>query len=191
LILRQPCGTRGFCYVIGMKEKSAERTRPAKSQRLLQRLAATPDQLFNGRFRQQFGALCFRRQPDTDAIEVLVITSRDSGRWVIPKGWPMKGRKPQEAAAIEAWEEAGVRGDVRKKPVGRFTYLKELDNGDVAPCIVDVFEIAVTEILTDFKEHGQRQLHWVSPDEAARRVREVELKSMLVAFKPHEKKKRR
>jgi 8-oxo-dGTP pyrophosphatase MutT (NUDIX family) len=174
-----------------MKEKRAERTsKPAKSQRLLQRLAATPDQLFNGRFRQQFGALCFRRQPATDAIEILVITSRDSGRWVIPKGWSMKGRKPQEAAAIEAWEEAGVRGDVRKKPVGRYTYLKELDIGDVAPCIVDVFEIAVVEISTDFKEHGQRRLDWVSPDEAARRVREVELKSILVAFKPHDKKRR-
>ncbi len=61
----------------------------------------------------------------------------------------------------------------------------------MATCIVDVFEIAVTEIRADFKEHGQRQLHWVSPDEAARRVREVELKSMLVAFKPHDKKKRR
>ena len=56
-----------------------------------------------------------------------MIISRDSGRWGIPKGWPMKGRKPHEAAAIEAWEEAGVRGGVRKKPVGRFTYLKELE----------------------------------------------------------------
>lgn len=175
-----------------MKEKRAEKgMKPVKSQRLLQRLAARPDQLFNGKFRQQFGALCFRRDPKTRAIEVLLITSRDSGRWVIPKGWPMKGRKPHEAAAIEAWEEAGVRGNVRKKPVGRYTYLKELDNGDVAPCIVDLFEIAVSEIRADFKEHGQRQLDWVSPDEAARRVREVELKSMLVAFKPHSRKKPR
>ncbi|MDR6820874.1 8-oxo-dGTP pyrophosphatase MutT (NUDIX family) [Neorhizobium sp. 2083] len=174
-----------------MKDKHAARPKkPTKSQRLLQRLAATPDQLFNGKFRQQFDALCIRRQPATDAIEILVITSRDSGRWVIPKGWPMKGRKPHAAAAIEAWEEAGVRGDVRKKPVGRYTYLKELDNGDVAPCIVDVFEIAVTEIRENFKEHGQRQRHWVSPDEAARRVREVELKSILVAFKPHDKNRR-
>src|SRR3954464_12119210 len=104
---------------------------------------------------KQFAALPWRIG-DGGIRQVMLITSRDSGRWVIPKGWPMKGRKPHEAAAIEAWEEAGGRGGVRKKPVGRFTYLKELDNGDAAPCIVDVFEIAVTEILTDFKEHGQR-----------------------------------
>ena len=102
----------------------------------------------------------------------------------------MKGRKPYQAAAIEAWEEAGVRGKVRKKPVGRYTYLKELEDGDVAPCIVDVFEISVTEICKDFKEQGQRELHWVTPDEAARLVREVELKSMLIAFKPHGSDKR-
>jgi 8-oxo-dGTP pyrophosphatase MutT (NUDIX family) len=155
----------------------------------LQRLAANPDNLFDGSFRQQYGALCVRRGATTDATEILVITSRDSSRWVIPKGWPMKGRKPHKAAAIEAWEEAGVRGEVHKKPVGRYTYLKELDNGDMVPCVVDVFKIAVTEIRVDFKEKGQRLLNWVSPDEAARRVREVELKSMLVTFKPQIKKK--
>ncbi len=67
---------------------------------------------------------------------------------------------------------------------GRYTYLKELDNGDVVPCIVDLFEIEVTDIKTEFKERGQRISDWVSPDEAARRVREIELKSLLVNFKP-------
>ncbi|SCB58116.1 hypothetical protein GA0061105_10440 [Rhizobium aethiopicum] len=100
----------------------------------------------------------------------------------------MKGKKPFEAAAIEAWEEAGVRGTVRKKPVGCYTYLKELDDGDVAPCIVDVFQIEITEISNDFKEQGQRILEWVSPDEAARRVREVELKSLLVEFEARGRK---
>lgn len=99
-------------------------------------------------------------------------------------------KKPFEAAAIEAWEEAGVRGVVKKKPVGRYTYLKELDNGDVAPCIVDMFQIEVTEISGDFKERGQRILEWVSPDEAARRVREIELKSLLVQFEARGRKKR-
>lgn len=160
----------------------------AKAQRLLQKLAETPRKLFNGNFRQQLGALCFRRHPDTNALEILLITSRDSGRWVIPKGWPMKGRKPYKAAAIEAWEEAGVRGEIRKDPVGRYTYLKELDNGDVAPCIVDVYELKVTEVSVAFKELGQRQLDWVSFDEAARRVRELELKSIINGFKPREKK---
>jgi len=69
-----------------MKSKRAEKAeKPAKSQRLLQRLAANPDNLFDGMFRQQYGALCFRRSPTIDATEILVITSRDSGRWVIRK----------------------------------------------------------------------------------------------------------
>lgn len=102
----------------------------------------------------------------------------------------MKGKKPFEAAAIEAWEEAGVRGTVRKKPVGRYTYLKDLDDGDVAPCIVDLFQVEVVEISNDFKEQGQRILEWVSPDEAARRVREIELKSLLVEFEVRPRRKR-
>lgn len=102
----------------------------------------------------------------------------------------MKGKKPFEAAATEAWEEAGVSGVAKKKPVGHYTYLKELDDGNVAPCIVDVFQIEVTEVRNGFKEQGQRVLEWVSPDEAARRVREIELKSLLVEFKPQGRKKR-
>lgn len=75
----------------------------------------------------------------------------------------MKGKKPYEAAAVEAWEEAGVRGRVKKDPVGRYTYLKELNTGSVAPCIVELFQIEVTEISPNFKEQGQRVLDWVSP----------------------------
>ncbi|NRP21981.1 hypothetical protein LPJGGPFB_05240 [Ensifer adhaerens] len=102
----------------------------------------------------------------------------------------MKGKKPYEAAAIEAWEEAGVRGKVKKKSVGSYTYLKELDDGNVAPCIVEMFQIEVTEISTDFKERGQRVFDWVSPSEAAGRVREIELKSLLVNFNPNASKAR-
>lgn len=79
---------------------------------LLQKLATLPDKLFTAAFRQQYGALCFRRTEG--AIEILVITSRDSGRLFIPKGWPMKRKKPYEAAAIETWEEAGIRDSVCK-----------------------------------------------------------------------------
>ncbi|WP_105010393.1 NUDIX hydrolase [Rhizobium leguminosarum] len=170
--------------------KKGSKPRPDKSQPLLRQLAAVPEVLFAGAFRQQYGAICFRHGTAGSELEILVITSRESARWVIPKGWPMKGKKPFEAAAIEAWEEAGVRGVVKKKPVGRYTYLKEFDNGDVAPCIVDMFQIEVTEISGDFKERGQRILEWVSPDEAARRVREIELKSLLVQFEARGRKKR-
>ena len=151
---------------------------------LLQQLATMPAKLFQGSFRQQYGAVCFRYVGSGDAIEILVITTRESRRWAIPKGWPMKKKKPYRAAAIEARQEAGVRGRTRKKPIGRYTYLKWLDDGDVAPCIVDLFQIEVKSISDDFKERGERVLAWVSPDEAARRVREIELKSILVEFKP-------
>ncbi|MBN9053725.1 NUDIX hydrolase (plasmid) [Shinella sp. PSBB067] len=168
-----------------MKETRKTRARKGgKPKTLLQKLAASPEKLFSGAFRQQYAALCFRPAADGPGIEILVVTSRDSGRWIIPKGWPMKGRKPFEAAVIEAFQEAGVRGKVRKKPVGHYTYLKMLDDGEVVPCVVDVFQIETTEIAGRFKEKGERVLAWVSPDEAARRVREIELKSLLVEFQP-------
>ncbi|NTF66023.1 NUDIX hydrolase [Rhizobium rhizogenes] len=169
-------------------KKEGRKPSPDKSKHLLKQLAQTPDKLFAGVFRSQFGALCFRYKDSGEDFEILVITSRDSGRWIIPKGWPMKGKKPYEAAAIEAWEEAGVRGTVRKKPIGRYTYLKDLDHGNVAPCIVEMFQIEVKEVRADFKEKGQRVLHWVTPDEAARQVREIELKSLIVHFSPQTKK---
>lgn len=168
------------------KTSSVIQQRP-KPRTLLQQLARMPEKLFSGEFRQQYGALCFRWTANGDAIEILVITSRESGRWIIPKGWPMKKKQPHEAAEIEARQEAGVRGRAKKKPVGRYTYLKWLDNGDVAPCIVDLFQVEVTEIEKDYKERGQRELAWLSPGEAAHRVREIELKSLIIDFKPKRK----
>lgn len=163
--------------------KKTKAPKPRKPQTLLQQLAAKPEKLFTGAFVQQYAALCFRSLSG-GGIEILVVTSRDSGRWIIPKGWPMKRRKPYEAAEIEALQEAGVRGRVRKKPVGSYTYLKLMDDGDVAPCVVDVFQIEVTDMAEKFKEKGERIIAWVSRDEAARRVREIELKSLLVEFEP-------
>ncbi|EPE97098.1 NUDIX hydrolase [Rhizobium grahamii] len=171
-------------YAIHDVQQKIGKDGKCQTQDLLQRLAAQPEKLFAGKFRQQCAALCFRYRDDGSTIEILVITSRDSGRWIIPKGWPMEGKAPHEAAAIEAWEEAGVRGKVRKKPVGRYTYLKLLGDGEVVPRIVDVFQIEVKKKYETFEERGERVLAWVSPDEAARRVREVALKSMLVEFTP-------
>lgn len=170
--------------------KKSRKSRPARPLTLLQQLAAVPEKLFTGAFRQQYAALCFRYAGNGEEVEILLVTSRTSGRWIIPRGWPMKRKKPHEAAAIEAWEEAGVRGRVKKNAVGRYTYLKMLDNGDVVPCMVDVFQIELTEAETSFKERGERLLEWVPPDEAARRVRDIELKSLLVDFRPKGKKKR-
>ena len=175
-----------MCFVMKSKKKG-EKSQSGPPRTLLQQLARRPEKLFSGSFRQQIAALCFRYKDDGVNIEVLVVTSRGSRSWIIPKGWPMKKKEPHEAAAIEAWEEAGVRGKPSKRPVGRYTYLKEFDDGDVAPCIVDVYQIEVKEVDGQFKELGQRVVNWVSPVEAARRVREIELKSLLVDFKPRQK----
>jgi 8-oxo-dGTP pyrophosphatase MutT (NUDIX family) len=63
--------------------------------------------------------------------EVLLVTSRDTRRWIIPKGWPQKGKAPHRAAAREAFEEAGVVGAVGRRPVGSFAYEKRFKNGRV------------------------------------------------------------
>ncbi|MBY5529374.1 NUDIX hydrolase [Rhizobium leguminosarum] len=165
--------------------KNDDKRQKNKAAGLLQQLALVPETLFKGAFLQQYGAVCFRYLGDEDKVEILLVTSRQSRRWVIPKGWPMRRKKPFETAATEAWEEAGVQGSVRKKPIGRYTYLKELGPDVVSPCMVDLFQIEVERLTDDFKERGERVLVWVSPDEAARRVRELELKSLLVSFRPH------
>ena len=79
--------------------------------------------------RRQVGALPFRRLSD-GGFKILLITSRESRRWVIPKGWPMKGRKPYEAAAREAYEEAGLLGEIGKRPLGFYLYEKRLKSRD-------------------------------------------------------------
>lgn len=85
-------------------------------QTALARLAMVADKLWTGEIRTQYAAICYRRTDDSSGpIEVLLITSRGTGRWVIPKGWPMAKKKPHEVASQEAWEEAGVRGRVRKR----------------------------------------------------------------------------
>ncbi|ACS60823.1 MULTISPECIES: NUDIX hydrolase [Rhizobium] len=165
--------------------KNDDKRQKNKAAGLLHQLALVPETLFKGAFLQQYGAVCFRYLGDEDKVEILLVTSRQSRRWVIPKGWPMRRKKPFETAATEAWEEAGVQGSVRKKPIGRYTYLKELGPDVVSPCMVDLFQIEVERLTDDFKERGERVLVWVSPDEAARRVRELELKSLLVSFRPH------
>lgn len=150
--------------------------------KLLQQLATVSEVLFANPFKEQLSALCYRFRPPSGEIEVLLVTSRDSGRWIIPKGWPMKGKKPHKAAAIEAWEEAGVKGKIQKRPFGHFTYIKELDNGTKLPCIVHVHILEVFSIDNKFRETGQRRREWVTCSEASRRVREPELKGLFLKF---------
>jgi 8-oxo-dGTP pyrophosphatase MutT (NUDIX family) len=133
--------------------------------------------------RTQFGALCFRRTKANKAgVEVLLVSSRDSGRWIIPKGWPMDRETPASAAAMEAWEEAGVRGRVHDTCIGHYSYHKWIDEELSLPVIVAVFPIEVLRMDDDFPEAAERKRKWLSPKKAARRVDEPELSPLLSAF---------
>ncbi|WP_347138082.1 NUDIX hydrolase [Paracoccus sp. SSK6] len=128
----------------------------------------------------QVGALC--RCPATG--DVLLITSRGTGRWVIPKGWPMKGKTLPGAAATEAWEEAGVQGRVHDTEIGRYRYDKEQDSGYAIPVEVRVFLMDADRLRPDFPEARQRRHRWFSPQEAARLVAEPGLREILLALPP-------
>ncbi|MEZ2126270.1 MULTISPECIES: NUDIX hydrolase [unclassified Sinorhizobium] len=144
-------------------------------------MAKRTDALFFGPHFEQCAALCYRHA--ADGVQVLILTSRESGRWIIPKGWPMDGKKPHQVAAQEALEEAGVRGKAKKKPFGYFTYLKELDSGQRVPCLVQVHLLKVESMEEDFPEKDQRTLEWVSCLEAALRVKEPELKGLFLLLR--------
>ena len=131
----------------------------------------------------QFAALPWRRTADGQ-IQVLLITSRETRRWVIPRGWPMPDRPPAEAAAQEAYEEAGVVGAAADKPIGVFVYDKRLRDGAVQALAVSVFPLEVFVEQLGFPEHGQRERLWTSPAEAAERVDEPELKALIRGFRP-------
>lgn len=127
--------------------------------------------------RIQYAALPYRRERD-GGLCVFLVTTRESRRWVIPKGWPIRGLKPHDSAAREAYEEAGLEGRVRKKAVGTFTYEKRLDQGLVL-CEVDVFPLEVTRRTKRYPERGQREGRWMEPAEAADLVQEPELAEIL------------
>ncbi|KFE34769.1 NUDIX hydrolase [Thioclava atlantica] len=125
----------------------------------------------------QVGALCLRLRDGK--TQVLLITSRDTGRWVIPKGWPMRGRSLSGAARQEAWEEAGVKGKIAKEPIGEFHYDKILDDGSAAPIDVVVFPLRVEQLEKAFPEAHQRKRKWFSPKSAAKNVHEEGLQQIL------------
>jgi 8-oxo-dGTP pyrophosphatase MutT (NUDIX family) len=132
--------------------------------------------------RVQFAALCYRFRKKSAVPEMLLITSRDTGRWVIPKGWPMEGKASHEVAAREAWEEAGVKGEVSSDAIGAYVYDKRLNNGLKVACKVHVFPVTVFDMSKRFPEKGSRTLEWVSFTEAAGRVAEPSLRTLILNY---------
>ncbi|MCF2904840.1 NUDIX hydrolase [Octadecabacter sp. CECT 8868] len=126
----------------------------------------------------QVAALCHRESKR--GKEVLLVTSRGTGRWIIPKGWPINGLASAEAAAQEAWEEAGVEnGRADSTSIGSYSYDKVMNSGLPVPVETLVYSVEVDNLANDFPEAGQRERKWATPEEAAELVDEPELKSIL------------
>ncbi len=125
----------------------------------------------------QIAALPVRRAED-GSLRVLLLTSRETRRWVIPKGWPMKGLKDHEAAAQEAREEAGIVGRIHKQPVGSYRYWKRR-TAHFDLCTVRVYLLEVERQLKTWREKGQREARWFTIDEAAALVDEPGLSDAI------------
>lgn len=129
--------------------------------------------------RPQIGALPWRK---TDGLEILLLSSRETKRWVIPKGWPVKGKKPHRAAELEAYEEGGLEGKIEKTAFGAYQYVKRLADGANQPCRVDVYPLKVVKQYKKWPESGQRALRWFTPTEAAKAVDEADLAALILQF---------
>jgi 8-oxo-dGTP pyrophosphatase MutT (NUDIX family) len=133
--------------------------------------------------KTQYAALPWRRRAD-GTLEVLLITSRETRRWVIPKGWPIKNLSSQRSAAQEAFEEAGVVGVARRRAAGLYHYDKKLRSGRSQHVRVFVFPLEVSEERDEWPEKGQRDKLWTTPNEASALVEEPELRRVLKGFTP-------
>ncbi|MBV8439813.1 MAG: NUDIX hydrolase [Hyphomicrobiales bacterium] len=132
--------------------------------------------------RMQYAALPYRLTL-LAGLEVLLVTTRRSKRWIIPKGWPIKGLAPSRSAAREAFEEAGVRGKIGTKSVGVFTYDKLLDQHALpVNCEVKVFPLLVKRQSEVWPEMEQRLFQWFEPSEAVSLIREPQLKKLVAKF---------
>ncbi|AGI69281.1 hypothetical protein OAN307_c38370 [Octadecabacter antarcticus 307] len=132
--------------------------------------------------RTQFAALCYRIK--NDKVQFCLVTARRSGRWIVPKGWPMNGQTPMDAAATEAYEEAGVRGKIEPRPIGVFSYYK-VRSQDELPCIAVVYPLKVKKVLQTWPERKERDRKWLSRKKAAALVDDAELSQIILRFQPN------
>jgi 8-oxo-dGTP pyrophosphatase MutT (NUDIX family) len=126
----------------------------------------------------QYGVVPVRRRPD-GGVEVLLITSRDTKRWVVPRGNPIPGKSPVESAAQEAFEEAGIVGAVDPDAIGLYSYEKRRRLRGPVPASVQLFRMSVAEERDDWPEKGQRERRWFAAEEAAAAVHEAELAELI------------
>jgi 8-oxo-dGTP pyrophosphatase MutT (NUDIX family) len=129
----------------------------------------------------QLAALCWRKHAEKGR-QILLITS-STGRWILPKGWPIDGKSAVHTALTEAWEEGGVKkARAVRRPVGSYLATKITADGDELPCLHKVFAVEVRKTVDDFPESKRRERIWVAPKVAADLVQEEGLKEILRAF---------
>ena len=132
--------------------------------------------------RMQYGVLPYRFSQDA-ALEILLVTTRGTRRWIVPKGWPIKGLSPVKSAAREAFEEAGVTGRIGAKPIGVFAYDKLLDEaGGTTACEVKLYPLLVKRQSHVWPESHQRTTQWVEPSKAIAMIKEAGLKKIVATF---------
>ncbi|ROT99064.1 NUDIX hydrolase [Histidinibacterium lentulum] len=131
--------------------------------------------------RTQFAVLPWR--VDKGKLRVCLVTSRGTGRWIIPKGWPMDDMSPAEAAAVEAWEEAGLKGRVSPRPIGIYATRKRFEETEF-PVIAILYGMQVAASASSFPERAERKRKWLSPKKAAARLDEPELAHIVRRFDP-------
>ena len=128
----------------------------------------------------QYAALPWRM--NRGELEVLLITTLKTRRWIVPKGWPAKSLSPQASAAREALEEAGVRGTLSQYPVGAFPYFKSGRRGEPVACLVEVFALEVSEQRQRWDEKDERELRWCSVEHAMALIDEPGLRHVIARF---------
>lgn len=129
----------------------------------------------------QYAALPYRRSKK-GVLEFMLVTSRETRRWIIPKGWPISGVEPHNLAALEAMEEAGLIGRVGEKPIGVYHYDKKKNDGSVVNCTVDTYALEVEQQMPTWPEQEERKTQWFAPEEAASQVQEPELRALIKKF---------
>lgn len=128
----------------------------------------------------QVGVLVWR--PSGDDLEFLLVSSRRTGRWLIPKGWPKAGVPLWRSAADEAWEEAGASIIISHYPVGSYIYIK-IDEDPGQAYLVKVYDGELVELDDDFPEASFRKREWMSREKAMGIVDEAGLARLIAGFR--------
>jgi 8-oxo-dGTP pyrophosphatase MutT (NUDIX family) len=162
----------------GLPKKKTVAARKKGKQASPKKAASGKQHVKAERPRKQYGVLALRVRGDS--ASVMLVTSRGTRRWIIPKGNPEKGKTGAAVGAIEAFEEAGLLGEVWDKPIGSYLSPKHLASGEVVTCSIEVYRMDVEEVLDDWPEKGQRERAWYALDEAAMLVGEGGLVALML-----------